>query len=188
LRHPSRGGDPSQWRGAGLPTRPAQSESARPATATLTAYQLQRHLIRTLAALAAAAASRIGTMSSALARRHDRMFRYTGACGSNEKCRRLGVPAFGRGFCASVVDWAIPVPEDRGLALAARSDSCCRRTLHGIHSVVDRMQRPTCPFDRFRRHRQLHGAARVHATADTARNKQPRKETHPKPQAMKWLC
>jgi hypothetical protein len=70
LRHPGRGSDPSQWRGAGLPTRPAQSESARPATATLTAYQLQRHLIRTLAALAAAVASRVGTMSSALARRH----------------------------------------------------------------------------------------------------------------------
>jgi hypothetical protein len=94
---------------------------------------------------------------------------------------RLWVPAFGRGFCAPMVDWAVPMPEDRSLALAARSDGCCRRTLHGIHGVVDRMQGPTCPFDRFRRHRPLHGTTWVHGAADTARNKQPGEETHPNP-------
>jgi hypothetical protein len=90
--------------------------------------------------------------------RHDRMFRYTGACGSNEKCRRLWVPAPSSGFCAPMVDWAVPMPEDRSLALATRSDGCCRRTLHGINGVVDRMQGTPRLFDRFRRHRTLHGA------------------------------
>ena len=120
--------------------------------------------------------------------RHDRTFRCAGACNSNEKCRRLWVPAFGCGFCAPMLDRAIPMPEDRSLALAARSDSGCRRPLHGIHGVIDRMQGPPCPFDCFRRHRPLHGATRVHGTADTARNKQPGEEAHPKSQATKWLC
>ena len=103
------------------------------------------------------------------------------------RSRRLWVPALGRGFCAPMMDRATPMPKDRSLALAARSDCCCRRTLHGIHGVVDRMQGPPCLFDCFRRHRPLHGATWVHRTADTARNKQPGKETHPKPQATKWL-
>jgi hypothetical protein len=119
--------------------------------------------------------------------RHDRTFRYAEACSSDEQCRRLWIPAFGDGCCAPMMDRAIPVPEDGSLALAARSDGCCRRTLHGIHSVVDRIQGPTCPFDRFRRHRPLHGATWVHSTADTARNKQSGEETHPNPKATKRL-
>jgi hypothetical protein len=87
-----------------------------------------------------------------------------------------------------MVDWAIPVAEDGSLALAARSDGCCRRTLHGIHGVVDRMQGAACPFDCFRRHRPLHGATRVHGTADTARNKQPGKEAHKKSQKRRNGC
>jgi len=49
----------------------------------------------------------------------------------------------------------------------------CRRTLHGIHRVVNRMQGPTCPLDRLRCHRPLHGATWVHSATDTTRNKQP---------------
>jgi hypothetical protein len=62
-------------------------------------------------------------VDASLARRHDRTFRYAEACGLNEQCRRLWVPALGRGFCAAMVDWAIPMPEDGSLALAARSNS-----------------------------------------------------------------
>jgi len=73
---------------------------------------------------------------------------------------------------------AIPMPENGSLTLAARSDRCCRRTLHGIHRVIDRMQGLTCPFNRFGCHRPLQRAAGVHGTADTTRNKQPGEETH----------
>lgn len=61
---------------------------------------------------------------------------------------------------------------------ATRPDGCCRRTLDGIHGVVDRMQGPACPFDRLGCHGPLHRATGVHSTADTARNKQPGEETH----------
>jgi hypothetical protein len=95
--------------------------------------------------------------------RHDRTFRYAEASSSNEGCRRLWIPALGRGFCAPMVDWAISMPENGSFALATRSDGCCRRTLHGIHGVVDRMQGPTGPFDRFGCHRRF--TARLGCTA-----------------------
>ena len=102
----------------------------------------------------------------------------SGACRSNEKYWRLWIPAFGRSFGAPMVDWTISMPENGSLALAARSDSCCRRALHGIHSVVDRMQRSARPFDRFGRNRPLHGTTGMHGAADAARNKQPGQEAH----------
>jgi hypothetical protein len=90
----------------------------------------------------------------------------------------------GRSFGAPMVDWAIPMPENGSLALAARSDSCRCRALHGIHSVIHRMQRSTCPFDRFGCNCPLHGTTGMHGPADAARNKQPGK-AHLDPQATK---
>jgi hypothetical protein len=116
---------------------------------------------------------------------HDRTFPTWKQLG--RELKRLWVPALGCSFCAPMVDRAISMPENGSLALAlaARSDSCCRRTLHGIHGIVNRMQGPACPFDHFRRDRPLHGATWVHGTADTARNKQPGEETHLIPKSDK---
>jgi hypothetical protein len=112
----------------------------------------------------------------------------SGACRSNEKYWRLWIPALGRSFGAPMADRAISMPENRSFALAARSDSRCRRALHRIHSVVDRMHRPAGPFDRFGRNCPLHGATGMHGTADAARNKQPGEEAHAYPQVTKRPC
>jgi len=50
---------------------------------------------------------------------HDSTVRYAEACNSNEKCGRLWIPALGRGFCAPMVNRAIPMPENGSLAPAA---------------------------------------------------------------------
>jgi hypothetical protein len=109
----------------------------------------------------------------------------SGARSSKEKCWRLWIPALGRSFGAPMVNWTISMPENRSLALAARSDSCRCRTLNGIHSVVDRMQRSACPFDGFGCNRPLHSTTGMDGAADTARNKQPGEEAHLYPQATK---
>jgi hypothetical protein len=99
---------------------------------------------------------------------------------SAARTRRLGlwIPALGRSFGAPMVYRTISVPENGSIALAVRSDSCCRRALHGIHGVVYRMQCSTCPFDRFGRNRPFRGLTGMHGPADAAWNKQPGEETH----------
>ena len=82
------------------------------------------------------------------------------------------------GFCAAMVDIAVSVPENGSFALAARPDGGCRRTLHGIHGVVERMQGSAGFLDHLGCHRSFHGTTRVCGTTDTARNEQPGKETH----------
>ena len=77
--------------------------------------------------------------------------------------------------------------ENGSLTLAARSDGCSRRTLHGIYGVVDRVQGPTSFLDCFGRHRPLHSTAGVYRTANTPRNEQSREEAHLYPQATKPL-
>jgi hypothetical protein len=65
-----------------------------------------------------------------------------------------------------MVDWAISMPEDGSLAFAARSDGRRRRTFHGIHGVVDRMQGPACLPDRFGdEHTELHDRALAHVAS-----------------------
>jgi hypothetical protein len=121
--------------------------------------------------------------------RHDRTF----PLGRSPRLERemLGDYRFLHLAKASALRWwtgQFSMTENGSLALAARSDSCCRRTLHGIYSVVDRMQGSTCPFDRFGSNRPLHSTTGMHGTADTPRNKQPGEEPHLYPQATKRLC
>lgn len=99
------------------------------------------------------------------------------------KCRWLWILALGCSFRASMTDWTVSVLENGRLSLTARSDCSRRRTLGGVHSIVDRMQRSACPFDHFGRNCPLHGTTGMHGTADAARNKQPGEETHLYPQA-----
>jgi hypothetical protein len=68
--------------------------------------------------------------------------------------------------------------ENGSLMLAARSDGCSRRTLHGIYGVVERVQGPPGFLYCFGRHRPLYSTAGVHCTANTPRNEQSREEAH----------
>jgi hypothetical protein len=68
--------------------------------------------------------------------------------------------------------------ENGSLTLVARPDGCSRRTLHGIYSVVDRMQGPAGFLNCFGRHRPLHSTSGVYRTANTPRNEQSREEAH----------
>ena len=86
-----------------------------------------------------------------------------------------------------MADWTVPVPEDGSLALAARSDGCCCRPLHGINGIVDGVQGPACLLGCLGRHRPLHGVAGMHGAADTPWGQATWRRNPRLPQTMRWL-
>jgi hypothetical protein len=78
-----------------------------------------------------------------------------------------------------MVNRAAAMMPDLGFALPARSDGRCRRALYRVQGVVNRVQGTAGFLDGCRRHCPLHRTSRMHSAPHTARDEQPREETHP---------
>src|SRR5215470_14608922 len=97
--------------------------------------------------------------------------------GANRPGVTLAITAFCRGFGAPVIDRAVAVTKDTGVAVRFRLDGGHRRVLDRV-PVAGRLSGRLSHLDGLRRHRLRRRGLRVRGAPHAPRNGQPGKETH----------